>query len=331
MNPDQRMAWLKLFGVTLLWFLMTKYLVSLGNVVVPDSVKVKISYQSFRLICQVITLGAGLLLAYGLLRSGAWEMLGLKKPKGLHFAGTLLVAPGAFVMSSYLALQIALPTLMEELATRGPGVSRKNAGAMGQMLTQSPLLFVIVSAAVLGALGEEFLFRGALWSAIERLFVMGRQAVTQKRTGQAKEEIEPIAPVSPLKRRLIDALPGTVATVLCAYVFGQMHADMPGGVGLVRVASTTILGFLCGLGRQFTGSIWSAVALHLLNNLLTIGTSRKWFASSEAPVFEGIPNSLVALSVTGLAALAVLAAVLRVRSANKARAQALDDAIADKD
>lgn len=324
MNPEQRKAWLKLFALTVLWFLMTKYLVSLGNVLVPDSLKVKISFQSFRLICQVLTLLVGLGAAFGLLRDQMRVCLGMVKPKGMHLAGTLLISPAAFVLSSYVALQIALPTLMEELATRGPGVSRKNAGAIAQMLTQSPLLLVILSGALLGALGEEFLFRGALWSTIERLFVMGREAVARKRGDTPGAEAGEPGP-EPKYKALANALPGTAATLLSAYVFGQMHADMPGGVGLVRVASTTILGLFCGIGRQLTGSIWAAVALHLLNNLMTIGTSRKWFASSEKPVFEGIPNTLAALALAGAAALLLLWAVTRVRAANQARALALKD------
>lgn len=324
MNAEQRKTWLKLLAVTVLWFLMTKYLVPLGNVLVPDSLKTKISFQSFRLLCQVFTLLSGLALAFALLRSEARACLGLARPKGLHWTGTVLLAPGAFVMSSYVALQIALPTLMEELATRGPGVSRKNAGALGQMLTQSPLLFVILSGAVLGAVGEEFLFRGALWSTFERLFQMGREAVAKKRQNAGAKSPEPAAP-APKYQGLASALPGTAATILCAYVFGQMHADMPGGVGLVRVASTTILGLLCGVGRQVSGTIWVPITLHLMNNLLTIGTSRKWFTSSETPIFEGIPNTITALGLAGAFVLGLLWVILRVRGANQARALALKE------
>lgn len=65
-----------------------------------------------------------------------------------------------------IALQIALPTLLEELKTRGANASQQNAGQFGRALTQAPILTTLVWGAVLGALGEELFFRGLLWTTL---------------------------------------------------------------------------------------------------------------------------------------------------------------------
>lgn len=295
---------LKLAGVTVAWFLMTKYLVPLGDKFVPDELKAKISLQTFRMICQVVTLVAGVGLSFALLRAPRIA-LGLKAPRPLQLGGAALLAPAAFVASTYLALRIALPTLLAELATRGPGASRQNAGELGRTLTQAPLLVVILWGALLAAVGEEALFRGALWStlrdaaglAIDKLKPRALEA-----SGGAPvsgEEVPAFVEPGPFAAISRDHVAASLATIGAAVIFGQMHADMPGGVGLVRVASTTILGLVCGASRQITGTIWVPILLHLANNTLTIGSSRRWFSGSAEPLLEGLPDSIVIAAVAG--------------------------------
>lgn len=338
---EERIEALKLVGITTVWFLMTRYLVPLGDRFIPDDFKAKISLQTFRMLCQLVTLVAGFAMAFAILKRPR-PALGFSAPRRWDFAAAALLAPTAFVASTYLALQIAMPTLLAELATRGPGASKQNAGELGRTLTQAPLLVVLLWGALLAAVGEELLFRGALWSALRDLvgFVLRGgapqsvrsesappQSVSSQsaRSGSAPPESVPapsetdaeiaaFAQPGPLANATRDAIAGSLATIGSAVIFGQMHADMPGGVGMVRVASTTILGFVCGVGRQWSGTIWVPIFLHLVNNTLTIGTSRRWFSTAEEPILEGLPNSLVNAAFVGLVSAAVLFGVLRYRA-----------------
>lgn len=330
----ERVEIVKLVAVTVVWFLMTLYLAPLGDRFVPDAWKAKISLQTFRMVCQFVTLSVGVALSFVALNRPR-QRIGLVAPKPAHLAASALLAPAAFVASTYIALQIALPTLLAELATHGPGASQRNAGEFGRTVTQAPLLVVLLWGALLGAVGEEMLFRGALWSALRDVtkLVMGgaRPAEAQVNVdvpGSPSDALSTDAPISepppfvqksPLAALSRDMIPGSVATIGTAILFGQMHADMPGGVGVVRVASTTILGLVCGLGRQTTGTIAVPILLHIVNNTLTIGTSRKWFAAPGEPILEGLPNRLVLAAAIGIlaAAIAVVAVVvLRRRRAS---------------
>lgn len=352
-NPStiDRVELLKLAGVTVAWFLLTRYLVPIGDRIVPAGWKVAISFQTFQMICQAITLAVGLVLSFTVLRRPR-AALGMSAPKGAHVLGALLLAPAAFATSAYFALQIAMPRLIAEIAFQGPGASRQNAGELGRTITQEPLLLVLLWGAALAAIGEELLFRGALWSVVKDLVLAGiglarparparpgapapqaPQAAQDLRAAQGEQgeqaeqgdapgldpdaEPPPFVQKSPLAAALTaDMVAGLAATATSAIVFGQMHAGMPGGLGLVRVASTTLLGLVCGLGRQVSGTIWVPILLHIVNNTMTIGSSRKWFASPGRPVkpmVEGLPDPVVIAAIVGLAASALLLAALRLR------------------
>lgn len=344
-SKSDRVELLKLAGVTIAWFLLTRGLVPIGDKIVPAGWKVAISFQTFQMICQAITLAVGLLLSFTVLRRPR-AALGMSAPKGAHVLGALLLAPAAFATSAYFALQIAMPRLIAEIAFQGPGASRQNAGELGRTITQEPLLLVLLWGAALAAIGEELLFRGALWSAVKDLVLAGiglarparpgaqsTQATRAAQDPQAAQGAEgeqgdsagldsdaeppPFVQKSPLAAALTaDMLAGLAATATSAIVFGQMHAGMPGGLGLVRVASTTLLGLVCGLGRQVSGTIWVPILLHIVNNTMTIGSSRKWFASSGRPVkpmVEGLPDPVVIAAIVGLAASALLLAALYLR------------------
>jgi membrane protease YdiL (CAAX protease family) len=291
---------LKLAGVALAWLLLTKHLVWLGDRYVPGDWKARMSFQSFQIACQAMTLSVGLALAALLLRS-AGARLGIRRPRALELVATALVAPLVFVVSSIIALEIALPTLLVELQTRGASASAQNAGEFGRSLVRTPLFVTLLWGGVLAAVGEELLFRGALWSAAHELTAPLFAAVGW--TGRARA----IA--------LWSLRSGGVATLFSAGVFGWMHADLPGGVGVVRAVSTTCLGLACGLGRQLTGTVWAAILLHFANNLLAIGGSRRWFPSTSTPIFDGVPDALVIAAGAGLVLLAALAIARRRRSA----------------
>lgn len=299
--------------VIALWLGLFLGVVRLGTALVPDETKRKISYQSFMLACQILTLVVGLGAALLLLRERRAGLGFERLPRWTAGLSTVAAVPLVFVASSYVALQIALPTLLEELKTRGPGASQQNAGEFGRTLTQAPLVTTLVWGAVLGALGEELFFRGLLWSTITDL---SRRLLPASAPSADADAIAP--PPTFGQRALSILLTGGIATLASAALFGWMHKDLPGGVGIVRVVSTTCLGLASGIVRHASGGVIACIALHALYNTVVIGAGRKWFSSAERPVLEGIPNPLLLAAVLGLAAIGV---TLFVRSLLERRAR----------
>jgi membrane protease YdiL (CAAX protease family) len=252
-----------------------------------------------------------------------------------ELAVTALVAPAFLVLSTVIALQAALPTLLEEMRTRGAGATRQNAGEFGRMLGQGPLLVTLIWGAILAATTEELLFRGALWSLLDRLvqtiearlsarakggWFGGRADGGRGSTFPGRESI----PTSWVQRAS-PAVLGLVPTVGAAFIFGLMHRDVGGGVGIVRLASAMLLGLGAGALRWWTRSLLAPILLHFLNNTLVIGHARRWFSAGagEATVIEGVPNLLLGIALLGLCGAGVLWAVLAVRERRAARERAL--------
>lgn len=308
-EPVSRGEIARRFVAIAVWLGLFLGLVPLGNWLVPNETKVKISLQTFLLTCQITTLVVGLGVALLLLRERRTGLGFERIPRILPGLSTILSVPFVFVASSYIALQIALPTLLEELRTRGAGASQQNAGEFGRALTQAPLLTTLLWGAALGAIGEELFFRGLVWSTItdltKRLLPPGYDPADER-------------PRSIGQRLIAITLSGGIATVLSAALFGWMHKDLPGGVGIVRVVSTTCLGLASGVVRHVTGGVIACIALHALYNTLVIGNGRRWFASQEKPILEGVPNTLVMFAVVGLLGVAVIAFV-RALLARRAR------------
>lgn len=323
------------------WLALFFALVPLGNALVPGSIKATIPLQTFLLTCQVATLVLGLGAALLLLRERR-RGLGLERlPSATQALSALASVPFVFVASSYVAIQIALPTLLEELRTRGAHASQQNAGEFGRALTQAPLLTTLLWGAVLGALGEELFFRGLLWTTITdltRRLLPAPVASEPPREGESTGDGAPHRAAASVEaeaaagegeaaprptfsqRALAILLSGGIATVLSAALFGGMHKDLPGGVGIVRIVSTTCLGLASGIVRQISGGVLACILLHALYNTLVIGSGRKWFAADKEPVLEGIPNTMVMLAVLGalfIGALLFVRALLarRARSA----------------
>lgn len=308
-EPVSRGEIVRRFVASAVWLGLFLGLVPLGNLVVPNETKAKISLQTFLMTCQITTLVVGLGVALLLLRKRRAGLGFERIPRILPGLSTILSVPFVFVASSYVALQIALPTLLEELKTRGAHASQQNAGEFGRALTQAPLLTTLLWGAALGAIGEELFFRGLVWSTItdltKRLLPPGYDPADQR-------------PRTIGQRLVAMALSGGIATLLSAALFGWMHKDLPGGVGIVRVVSTTCLGLASGVVRHVTGGVIACFALHALYNTLVIGNGRRWFASQEKPILEGVPNTLVMFAVIGLLGAGVVAFV-RALMARRAR------------
>jgi membrane protease YdiL (CAAX protease family) len=253
--------------------------------VLPGSLLALLDLPSYNMLCQALTIGIGVG-ATATLFENPRELLSWRRPAVGYAAVIALVAPALFVFSSWAALRIAEPYLLEELAREGAGASERNAGSFGRSVVHDPVFSVLLWGALFAAVGEELMFRGALFRAVERLAraVLGRANIA-----------------------------GLTAVVITAAAFGAMHADMPGSVGIVRVASASLLGLGCGAVRLVSGSVLASMLLHLSHNVISIGLGRHWFDGGADPLISVVPNRLLLLAVMGAAAAAVILGARRFR------------------
>jgi len=265
--------WLRLLFVSASWLLALRKGGWLLAALLPTRWLSQLSLPGFSMLVQALATAVGLGLTFALVRKPR-EVLGIVRPSKGALAKTLLVAPALFVATSVLALQIAMPWLLEEIEQGRVHASRENAGAMGQALQEAPLLSTLLWAALLAGVTEELFFRGAL-------FTLVRNAVRR-----VKSNAERMA--------------GAVAVVASAALFGFAHADMPGGVGVVRIVSSVCLGLACGLARLTARSLWAPILLHTTNNVLALAVARKWLDDGSAPLVFALPNRLLALAGVGL-------------------------------
>jgi membrane protease YdiL (CAAX protease family) len=293
------------FGVLAVWFALEIYLPRVGRHFAPLWLQRLISLQTFLMLCQIVTAACGVVLCWLLLTRGR-ELLAWRPPSWRAAAGAVLVAPLLFAVTALLALRIALPTLLRELATHGAGATRHDAGAFGRMLQHAPVLATLVWSVLLAALTEELLFRGLFWSLCERAFgLVGRHG---RRWEELAAESDRVPRPSSLRS---PAAWG--ATLVVAVVFGWMHHDLPGGVGVVRTVSALCLGLACGIARQWSGSVVVAMLLHFSNNLMGLGQTRHWFATPLGAL-SGVPWILFIVGGAGALA-AVILGVMRARRA----------------
>lgn len=286
---SERREWLVRVGVLAIWFGLEIYLPRLGRRFAPLWLQRLISLQTFLMLCQVATVVCGVALCWLLLQR-ARELLGWRAPSWRAAAGAVLVAPLLFAVTATLALRIALPTLLRELETRGARAVRHDAGAFGRMLQHAPLLATLLWSVVLAAVTEELLFRGLFWSLCER--ALARLARRRRRWEELAGDVRP----SPLR-----SWTGWGATLGVALVFGWMHHDVPGGVGIVRTVSALCLGVACGVARQWSGSVVVPMLLHFSNNLIGLVETRHWFATTLGNV-SGVPRILFIVGGAGLVA-----------------------------
>lgn len=281
----------KLLALTALWLALGRVLPEVLYRVLPEFALRALSLPSYSMICQILTTGLGLG-ATQLAFDRPTETLGLVRATAWQPVLALLLAPVVFVLGSIIALEIAEPYLLAELATEGAGASRRNAGAFGQAVTGAPLFVTLVWGAVLAAIAEELAFRGALFRTVERtsLALLVRDEAANA-----------------VYARWIA---GLFAVVVSAAVFGAMHADMKGSVGIVRVAAATFLGLACGSARLATKSVLVPMALHFGYNSISLGLARGVFRGDSDPLLSAVPNRLLALAAIGVL-LALLATVAR--------------------
>jgi membrane protease YdiL (CAAX protease family) len=273
--PD-RLRVPKMLAIAVAWLALGHYASLYLWHLLPQPLLDSLTLPVYSMICQVLTAAAGLGVSWAVLGRPR-DVLGASAPSPWGGAMTLLAAPLVFVLASWVALKIAEPYLLEELATQGAGASRRNAGAFGKAVTQAPLVVTLIWGALLAAVTEELMFRGALFGAVD---------AAAKKLGRAS---------------------GPIAVVVAALAFGAMHADMKGSVGIVRVVSTTCLGLACGTARWLTGTVIASMLLHFTYNTISLGIGRGWFRGTSEPIVSVVPNTLLAIAIAGVMVAAAIA------------------------
>lgn len=95
----------------------------------------------------------------------------------------------------------------------------------------------IAAFTVFGPLGEEMIFRGAIFEVAQRTFPQSRRA------------------------------PVLISTLAFSLHHFELHADPLSAAALGQVAFTLPMGLVFGRLRQLSGSLWPGLSVHVLTNL----------------------------------------------------------------
>jgi membrane protease YdiL (CAAX protease family) len=254
-----------LLGLSLAWLACARVLARYGAYWLPRDWAGRLTLHSFLSIVLVVSTALGVAASYKLLAAPR-RALGLERHAAI---GTgLLCAPITLVLSAYLGFKLALPTLIAEIQRGGQRAAQANTGEFGRALVESNAVVTLLWGIVLTPIAEELIFRGALWSAITNL------------TGGDDQRPPRLWQV--LRR-------GGIATLLTAALFAWMHADQPGGAGIVRVVQAACLGLALGALRQHSGGIAAGIVLHATFNLITLSKVRRWLVDEGWPAPLPIP------------------------------------------
>jgi membrane protease YdiL (CAAX protease family) len=265
---------IRLLGVVAAWAAVFRLLSLYGVDLMPRSWAHQLTLEAYLALVQLTTLASGVALSFAVLKTPRRD-LALDAPNAAGLAATVSLTPALFVLATGTAFQIARPTLLQELARGGAALVQKSSGEFGREMTQAPAALSFLWGAVLSPVSEELFFRGALFSLV--LFALGGDRLKA----------------------------GTVATVLVALVFGVLHHDMPGGMGIVRFVSALGLGLACGAARQLTASVVPPMLVHVLFNALSLATARKLFVFGAFPMKSGVPTLVAAVGLVGAWTVAV--------------------------
>ena len=296
------------------WFAVARLLATHGAELLPRSVARALTLQSFLAIVQIVSTAAGVGLAFAVAGRRTRASLGLGRlPAPSSWLRVALGSPAVLVFASYAAILVALPTLKAELLQGGKQAVESNAGAFGRALSQTPLALTLLWSAVLAPIAEELIFRGVLWSGItaltRRLLPRGPRSLPPELLAEAA----PIRAARSLGRLMAR---GGLATLISAAVFAWAHADLEGGVGIVRVVSTFVLGVACGVMRHATDSVLTSMWLHALFNGLAVLQLRGYAVTSGWPKYYTVPTlySLIAgIALLALGGWAFAARLARAR------------------
>jgi membrane protease YdiL (CAAX protease family) len=316
MKEDAWGPWLWHLLVAVLWIAGFRLLADHGVSLLPVSLARQLSLMSYLVGVGLVTASLGLLLAFVLLREPR-EALGLCPARPLRLCAFLLLSPAIYLAASYLAISVALPTLLAELQSAGREAVQRQSGEFGREVGQSGLGLALIFGVGVSPLGEELMFRGALWSLVQR----GMDALTARGAAAPRSDALPSGVLEEsLGLRSVRALgaffaTGGVATLVAAGVFAWMHADMPGGLGIVRWVSALGLGLAAGIARHATGSLLGALAVHASFNFWSLAATRRWLVTETFGTYRSVPT-LLAL-IAGIAVVVWAGAGIGLRLAKR--------------
>lgn len=313
--PSEESPW-RLAFVALTWLAAFRLVADHGVRLLPLSLARRLTMQDYLIGVVIVVTLLGLATSALLLRAPR-KALGLDRFRGRALVLSVLLAPPAYVAASYFAIWIALPTLLEEIARGGRQLAQQSTGEFGRSLTASSAVSVIAWGVIASPIGEELLFRGALWAAVQRVVDRFRPAPAAPESDALPSGIVTPSPLLKVARAVGAWFgSGGVATLCSAAVFAAMHADMPGGLGIVRWVSALGLGLATGMARHASGGLFAPIALHVGYNLCSIATTRRWLLTESFPSKLGVPTLLSAIAALMLLlAVAAFFATRRRRTA----------------
>ncbi len=283
----ERSSWLALLAIALVWLLAERLLARYGALALPRSITQHLVLQSYLAIVQILSLVAGLGACFLILRTPRVD-LGLSLPRITAAVSMLLWAPVAYVLSSKLALEIAKPTLLEELARGGRRLVEQHTGEFGRSITEAEALLVVIWGVLLAPLAEELVFRGALWTAVQR--IIDRFRKTDAPASLPSDFITD-SPLLRGFRRLGGWLSGgLLTTIVTASLFAALHlSGMEGGARIMRVSFAFFVGIAAGMARHATGTVLAPIALHVLINLMGVANARSWLVTESLGNKDTVP------------------------------------------
>jgi membrane protease YdiL (CAAX protease family) len=283
--------------VAAIWLAVARLFTAYGVIVLPRGLVRQLGLHGYLVSMLTVATIVGLLLARWLMPRPT-EAMGLVRPSVTAMAAATLLAPIVLALSAYLAFRLALPTLIAEIAAGGRQAAERNTGVFGRALIASHPALTVAWAVAFTPIAEELLFRGALYEALSHLIQPGARKVRA------------------LSRH-------GLAVVATTMVFAWMHADQPGGAGIVRVVQAASLGLALGLVRAASGSIVPAICLHALFNLMTLAKVRGWI---QGPIWP-YPLPIVLWWWQLAAAATPLLALLTISRWPRGRAIAIEGSI----
>jgi membrane protease YdiL (CAAX protease family) len=277
-NADRREG-AGLAAVTAVWIGSATVLAQYAAPWLPRALAAHLGLQSF--LCLVLALATLLgAAAAKLLVPRPVAALGLAAASPSAWAAALLSVPLVSALSMYAGFTLALPTLIAEIRAGGQQAAQANTGEFGRALVETHIATTILWAIVLTPVVEELMFRGALWGAVQRLtrglFADERELPPELRAAAGPDRL----------RRLTEV---AAPAIVSAAVFTWLHADQPGGAGIVRVVQCAALGLTLGVLRHAAGSVAPGILLHAGFNLLALAKSRKWIGGAGWPPPLPIP------------------------------------------
>lgn len=261
----------------------------------PKSFAAALSEPSYYALVWTLTTLLGVTAVFAVDRRPR-EALALERPSLSSLGLASLLAPLVLVVSLYVAWRVALPTIVVELATRGKQAVNAAASTANRAARKPNVTTIVVWSVFITPLAEELLFRGALWSALRRLFARDGAAAPPS-----------LAPELVVRSRVLDltralasfARDGGLPTLLVALLFAWLHVEGEGGVAQLAFVQTALLGLALGLARARSGSLAAPIVMHACFNALTLAQKRGLLRGDVWPAPLPIPSKLWVIAAVG--------------------------------